>query len=83
MAKKATSASYIAYSRQKAENIRAIINEYKARCCMTNIAIAKAMNMPLATFSHRKSDPGLFRLDEIWLLCEVLGVPEEQRKTIM
>lgn len=82
MANKQT-AVYAAYTRQRSENIRAIINEYKARRCLTNAGIAKAINMPLRTFENRKADPGIFRIEELWLLCEALGVPEEQRKTIM
>lgn len=80
---KQKAAAYAAYSRQRAENIRAIIHEYKSRRRLTNAGIAKAINMPLRTFENRKADPGIFRIEELWLLCEALGVPEEQRKTIM
>lgn len=76
-------AVYAAYTRQRAENIRAIIGEYKSRRHVTNAGIAKAINMPLPTFAKRKSDPGTFRIEELWLLCEALDIPEEQRKTIV
>lgn len=76
-------AVYATYTRQRAENVRAIISEHKTRRNMTNARIAKAIHMPLRTFEKRKMDPGLFKLEDLWLLCEALGVPEEQRKTIM
>ena len=83
MTSKQRAAAHTAYTRQRAENIRAIINEYKSRRRMTNVDIAKAINMPLPTFEHRKGHPEIFRIGELWLLCEALGVPEEQRHTII
>ncbi|MFR1352824.1 hypothetical protein [[Clostridium] symbiosum] len=83
MTDKQKAAAYATYTRQRVENVRAIISEHKARRNMTNAGIAKAIHMPLRTFEKRKMDPGLFKLEDLWLLCEALGVPEEQRKTIM
>ena len=76
-------AAYTAYTRQRTENIRALISEHKTRKNMTNAGIAKAIHMPLRTFEDRKSDPATFRVGELWLMCEALGVPEEQRHTII
>lgn len=83
MTDKKKAMAYASYMRQRAENIRAIINEYKVRRNITNVGIAKAINMPLPTFNTRKADPGSFRMEEIWLLCETLEIPDDQRKTIM
>lgn len=83
MTDKQKAATYAAYTRQRTENVRAIISEHKTRRNMTNAGIAKAINMPVDTFKKRKADPGTFRAEELWLLCEVLGVPEEQRHTII
>ena len=83
MTDKQKAAAYTTYTRQRAENVRAIISEHKTRRNMTNAGIAKAINMPVETFKKRKAEPATFRAGELWLLCEALGVPEEQRKTIM
>ena len=83
MAKKATSVSYIAYTRKQSENVKAIIEEYRARRNLTNDALAKAIGIAPSTFDARKMNPGTFRLWEIWRMYEALGLPEEQRKTIM
>lgn len=74
---------YAAYTRQRTENILAIIGEYKARTGMSNGDVAQAIGMPLSTFNKRKARPENFRLKEVWLLCEVLGVPGDQRETVM
>lgn len=75
--------AYAAYTRQRAENVRAIISEHKTRRNMTNAGIAKAINMPVETFKKRKANPATFRAGELWLMCEALGVPEKQRHTII
>lgn len=74
---------HIMYSRQRAENIRVIISEIKVRRHMTDAGVAKAINMPLSTFYHRKAHPGEFRLEEIWQMYQALEVPEEQRGTVV
>ena len=83
MTNKQRAAAHTAYTRQRAENIRALISEHKTRKNMTNAGIAKAINMPLDTFNKRKAEPATFRVGELWLMCEALGVPEEQRHTII
>lgn len=82
MAKKQIKPS-ISYSRQCGENLRAIIAEIKVRQHLTDAGMAKALNMPVATFKQRKQNPGRFRLEEIWLLYQALNVPDEQRKSVV
>ncbi len=77
MAKK-TARQAISYSRQCSENLKAIIAEAKVRRHLTDEGIAKAMGMPLSSFTFRKSNPGRFRLEDIWLLCQVLEIPHDQ-----
>ena len=81
--KRKVAANYTIYTRQCSENIRAIINEYKARRKLTDGVIAESINMPLPTFRIRKKDPSSFRIRELWMIYEILDVPEEQRKTII
>lgn len=83
MVGKRKTTAYTAYTRQRAENIRAIINEFKSRRGVTDIVLAKEIGMAESTFRKNKANPGLFRMEDIWLLCEALDVPDEQRKNIM
>ena len=73
----------IEYSRQCGENLKAIIAEAKSRKHLTDKNIADMMGMPLPTFASRKSNPGRFRLEDIWQFCQVLEVPVCQRKGIV
>lgn len=83
MTNKAKAAAYTAYTRQCSENVRAIIGEYMSRRKLTNDDLAKAIGISPSAFDVRKSKPETFRLSELWRMYEALGVPEEQRKTIM
>lgn len=83
MTARAKATAHAMYVRQRAENIQAIINEYKGRRKMTNADLAKAIGMSVNTFKSRKTKPGRFRMEDIWLICEALDVPEDQRRTVM
>ena len=73
----------MAYSRQRSDNIKAIIAEHKQRKGMTDAMVAKAAGINPGTFVQRKRNPGTFRLNDLWAICNVLDVPEEQRNTIL
>lgn len=83
MTSKQKAAAFAAYTRQRAENILAIMQEHRTRKGLSYADLAKAIQMPSSTFDKRRREPGTFRLDEMWLICEVLEVPEKQRETIM
>lgn len=78
-----TAREYMAYSRQRSDNIKAIIAEHKQRKGMTDAMVAKAAGIKPGTFVQRKRNPGTFRLNDLWAICNVLDVPEEQRNTIL
>lgn len=82
MTKKAARQS-IEYSRQCGENLKAIIAEAKSRKHLTDKNIADMIGMPLPTFSSRKSNPGRFRLEDIWQLYQVLEITDSQRKGVV
>ena len=65
------------------DNIKAIIAEHKQRKGMTDAMVAKAAGINPGTFVQRKRNPGTFRLNDLWAICNVLDVPEEQRNTIL
>lgn len=83
MTARAKATAHAMYARQRAENVKAIINEHKGRRKMTNADLAKAIGMSVNTLQSRKSNPGRLRLEDIWLIFEALDVPEDQRKTVM
>lgn len=78
-----TAREYMAYSRQRSDNIKAIIAEHKQRKGMTDAMVAKAAGINPGTFVQRKRNPGTFRLNDLWAICNVLDVPQEQRNTIL
>jgi len=82
LTKKAAKQS-IEYSRQCGDNLKAIIAEVKVRQHLTDEGVAKMLDMPLPTFKSRKGNPGRFRLEDIWRLCQVLEIPDNQRKSIV
>lgn len=73
----------IEYSRQCGENLKAVVAEAKCRKHLTDKNIADMMGMPLPTFTSRKSNPGRFRLEDIWQLCQILEITDNQRKSII
>ena len=82
-ASKKQAAAYAAYAKQRSENIRAIIIEYKTRRKLTDRDLAELLGISISTFWKRKRNPNLFNAGNLWMLFEALGVPEEQRKTDM
>lgn len=83
MTARAKATAHAAYVRQKSENIQAIISEYKTRRKMTNDDIAKAVGLPVSTFKNRKTDPGRMRMEDIWMIFDVLDVPTDVRETVV
>ena len=83
MTARAKATAHAAYVRQKSENIQAIISEYKTRRKMSNADLAKAAGLPEATFKNRKYEPGRMRMEDIWLIFDVLDVPADVRATIV
>ena len=59
-----TAREYMAYSRQRSDNIKAIIAEHKQRKGITDAMVAKAAGINPGTFVQRKRNPGTFRLND-------------------
>lgn len=83
MTARAKATAHAAYVRQKSENIQAIISEYKTRRKMTNADLAKATGLPRSTLENRKSQPGKMRMEDIWLIFDILDVPADVRETVV
>ena len=60
-----TAREYMAYSRQRSDNIKAIIAEHKQRKGMTDAMVAKAAGINPGTFVQRKRNPGTEKYDLI------------------
>ena len=53
-ASKKPAAAYVAYAKQRSENIRAIIIEYKTRRKLTDRDLAELLGISISTFWKRK-----------------------------
>ena len=78
-----TAREYMAYSRQRSDNIKAIIAEHKQRKGMTRCDGSQGGRHQSGTFVQRKRNPGTFRLNDLWAICNVLDVPEEQKNNVL
>ncbi|MCD7994359.1 MAG: hypothetical protein LUK37_22280 [Clostridia bacterium] len=60
---------------QKGDEVKILINEAKVRNNLNDEGLAKKIGMPLPTLRNRKSNPGRFRMDDIWLIEQLAGRP--------
>lgn len=83
MTSKQSAAAHILHARQRAANIQGILSKYRAVQHLTDSRIAAAAGIKLPTYYKRKANPSTFKIGELWRLCDVLEVPEDERRTIM
>ena len=57
---------------QMGDEVKILINEAKVRNNLNDEGLAKKIGMPLPTLRNRKCNPGRFRMDDIWLIEQLV-----------
>lgn len=67
----------------RCRQVRGIICKWKEIKKKSDKDLAKAAGKNPRFMETRNRDPGSFRLDELWSICDALGIPPDERLEII
>lgn len=68
---------------ERCRQVRGVIKKGMEIKKKTNSDLAKAAGKNPRFMELRNKDPGTFRLDELWAICDTLQIPPEERLQII
>lgn len=71
------------YSKPRVENVQALIAEVKVRKKLRNKDLAELLGISASSFDQRRASPGRFRLEELWILCQLAEAGEDKKTGIL